>query len=69
MVCSHLPEALFAISGLLSYRWVPISWALNMVNKMGIHAEKSERIIQKVQNYKIYTVFKKSLIGGGFFKT
>merc|ERR1712130_64821 len=30
--------------------WIPIAWALNLVNKMGIHAEPSKRIIQKDHN-------------------
>jgi hypothetical protein len=30
--------------------WIPIAWALNLVNKMGIHAEPSQRIIQKDHN-------------------
>jgi len=29
--------------------WIPIAWALNLVNKMGIHAEQAKRIIQKDQ--------------------
>jgi len=30
--------------------WIPIAWALNLVNKMGIHAESAKRIIQKDHN-------------------